>query len=326
MTDITENRFKVSVAVITYNQEAYIAQTLDGIFAQQCNFDFEVVIGEDCSTDNTANICLSYYEKHPTKIRVLRQAENQGLAKNCYQTMGLCRGEYIARCDGDDYWCDPLKLQKQVDFLDHHPDYALVYGGKRMLKTKTGESLDCLPKKCADDMFETLINRIEIPCSSTVCLRRSMAEKIDTAEIGAENFLLDDLPFFLALSREGKFHAMREILAVYRVSLGSIGWPEQIEKKIKFEKSVCESVIFCAKKYAYGGTFFCRRVKNNCHDKSLKLLLGAGKYETAGKYLNGLSAREFWRWKIFRAWLAVKIPILRPVMFRSLSKTAAEGF
>jgi len=116
----------VSVWMITYNHEKYIAQALNGVLMQETNFNFEIVIGEDFSKDNTRAIIQEYESKYPTKIRIICQESNVGVLRNAYEfTLPLCKGKYIACLEGDDYWTDPLKLQKQVDFLEANPDYSL---------------------------------------------------------------------------------------------------------------------------------------------------------------------------------------------------------
>lgn len=116
---------KASVCVITYNHARFIAQALEGILSQQLDFDYEIVIGEDCSTDNTRDIVLEYGSRFPKKIRLLLSKKNLGMMPNFIQTIQACRGEYIALCEGDDYWTSPHKLQAQVDFLDKHPEFTI---------------------------------------------------------------------------------------------------------------------------------------------------------------------------------------------------------
>lgn len=126
---------KVSVCVPTYNHENYIAQMLDGALMQQTSFDFEIVIGDDASTDNNPAIIASYAEKYPDKIRAFLHKENQGPSSprefagrnNVLQLVKACKGEYVAMCEGDDYWTDPLKLQKQANFLDKNPDFMVCH-------------------------------------------------------------------------------------------------------------------------------------------------------------------------------------------------------
>jgi glycosyltransferase involved in cell wall biosynthesis len=119
---------KVSVAMITYNQERYIGEAIDSILCQQVNFEYEIVIGEDCSTDTTLSICREYQKKVPDKIRLLDHGKNLGIAANFLTTVGKCQGKYLAILEGDDLWVNPLKLQKQVDYLESHPDCSLVFG------------------------------------------------------------------------------------------------------------------------------------------------------------------------------------------------------
>ena len=126
---------KLSVCVPTYNHEHYIGQMLDGALMQETSFDFEIVIGDDASTDGNQRIIKDYEGKFPGRIRAFLHQENQGPKEprefagrnNVLSLLKACKGEYVAMCEGDDYWTDPLKLQKQVDFLDSHPDYAICH-------------------------------------------------------------------------------------------------------------------------------------------------------------------------------------------------------
>ncbi|WP_214759639.1 glycosyltransferase [Exiguobacterium sp. s129] len=119
----------VSVNCITYNHEPYIAKTIEGFLMQETDFEVEILIHEDASTDRTAEIVRSYEAKYPDKIRVIYQQENQfskGVYVNLLNDERAC-GKYIALCDGDDYWTDPKKLQKQVDYMEAHPDCTLCF-------------------------------------------------------------------------------------------------------------------------------------------------------------------------------------------------------
>lgn len=118
---------KVSVLMITYNQQEYIEQAIESVLMQKTDFKFELIIGEDCSTDDTLKICQMYQQKHPSQIRLLARENNLGMARNFLATLQQCHGEYLAILEGDDLWTDPLKLQKQADFLDTHPDFAMVF-------------------------------------------------------------------------------------------------------------------------------------------------------------------------------------------------------
>jgi glycosyltransferase involved in cell wall biosynthesis len=118
---------KVSVLTITYNQEAYISDALEGILMQETDFDFEIVVGEDCSTDRTREVLLAYQQKYPDKIRLLLHDRNMGAQRNFQVALAACRGEYIAFCEGDDYWTDKHKLQRQVAIMDANPNASMSF-------------------------------------------------------------------------------------------------------------------------------------------------------------------------------------------------------
>lgn len=114
----------VSIVMIAYNVENYIAEAIESVLSQDVDFTYELVIGEDCSTDCTLQIALQYQSKYPNIIHVLQREKNLGLTPNCVDTHNHCKGKYIALLDSDDYWTDTNKLQKQIDFLESHPQYS----------------------------------------------------------------------------------------------------------------------------------------------------------------------------------------------------------
>ena len=109
-----DSRIKVSVVMLTYNHEKYIAQAIESVLMQETDFHYEIVIGEDCSTDRTREIVIEYQKKYPDKIRTLLHAKNIGGNANYRQTYSECNGDYIAFLEGDDFWIDRKKLQKQI--------------------------------------------------------------------------------------------------------------------------------------------------------------------------------------------------------------------
>ena len=117
----------VSICMITYNHANYIRQAIEGVMMQRTSFDIELIIGDDCSTDSTRDICLRFQKTYPGKIRLNEKINNIGPIKNFIKTLGACTGKYVAICEGDDYWVDPLKLQKQVDFLESNNDYSSLF-------------------------------------------------------------------------------------------------------------------------------------------------------------------------------------------------------
>ncbi len=118
---------KVSVWMVAYNHEPFIAQALEGVLQQVVDFDYEIVIGEDCSTDKTREILLDYKRRFPARIRLLLHDQNVGMHQNLIQTLRLCQGEYIAVLEGDDFWLSPRKLQRQVELLDQDSSLSMCF-------------------------------------------------------------------------------------------------------------------------------------------------------------------------------------------------------
>jgi glycosyltransferase involved in cell wall biosynthesis len=127
-----ENKPLISVLIISYNHERYIQQTLESVLAQETNFPYEIVIGDDASTDKTVDLCRAYMRQYPEIIRVLGTPQNLGVVPNFLRTLQACRGKYIAHLDGDDYWIDTEKLQKQVNKLEIDPNLTICYTSRKI--------------------------------------------------------------------------------------------------------------------------------------------------------------------------------------------------
>ena len=146
-----DNNIMVSICCITYNQEKFIRQALDGFLMQKTNFKYEIIIHDDASTDNTANIILEYEKKYPDIIKPIYQTENQYSKgkKPTLITYKAAQGKYIALCEGDDYWIDENKLQLQVDYMEKNkPDanYPIDFGYTRIIKNLDDFKASCKPK------------------------------------------------------------------------------------------------------------------------------------------------------------------------------------
>lgn len=124
MTNLKE---LISVIVCTYNQQDTIGRTLDSILSQECHLPFEIIIGEDCSTDNTLAICKQYEQKHPNVIRVIANPSNKGFVWNYFNCLRACKGKYIADCAGDDFWIDNRKLEDESIILEKDPSIGIVH-------------------------------------------------------------------------------------------------------------------------------------------------------------------------------------------------------
>ncbi len=117
------DEFIVDIIMMAYNHEDYIRQALESIFCQQTRFSYKIIVGEDGSTDRTRDILLEYYNKYPEKMELILWKKNAGMLENELEVLRRCRSKYVATLEGDDYWTSPFKLEKQIRFLEEHPEY-----------------------------------------------------------------------------------------------------------------------------------------------------------------------------------------------------------
>ena len=208
----------VSVKTITYNHEKFIAQCIEGILMQKTNFSFEYIIGEDCSTDNTMKIVQDYADRYPDIIRVISSENNVGWIENDHRTDMACQGKYVAFCEGDDFWTDPYKLQKQVDFLEKNTDYGLVHTNFSCVKddkiTKSIRGNEMLP---TGNVLEELIKGNHI-ATATVCMRNDLLRKICIGDtIKKHNWRMGDYPLWIETSALVKVHYLKDDTITYRI-------------------------------------------------------------------------------------------------------------
>lgn len=117
----------VSVMMLTYNHGRYIGEAIRGVVFQKFNHQFELVIGDDCSTDDTLQVCREWQKRFPHIIKILERPRNIGVQRNLIETISACRGKYLAKCEGDDYWCSKHKLRRQVDYMERHSDCNVCF-------------------------------------------------------------------------------------------------------------------------------------------------------------------------------------------------------
>lgn len=211
---------KVSCHVITYNQVNYISKCIDGILMQKTNFDFEVIIGDDLSTDGTREVLEKYANDYPHLIRLnLRTVRGVGIPgkENFISTLKMCEGEYVSLCEGDDYWTDPYKLQKQVDFFEANPDYVLSFHQVKILKPN-GELVSDFITKVPEnyETIETLARLGNYIHTPSVVFRNVIQEfpfEFSLTPIG-------DYFLYLLLAEHGKLKFMDGEMAVYRYGVG----------------------------------------------------------------------------------------------------------
>lgn len=229
----------VSICCITFNHELYIRQCLDGFLMQKANFKFEILIHDDASTDDTANIIREYENKYPTIIKPIYQSENQfskGGSVNAKFQYPRANCKYVALCEGDDYWTDPLKLQKQVDFLEENEDHCMVYTKvKYFFQSKNKFSKDSWGGRATS--FDQLITNNTVATLTTVF--RTDLLKAYIYEIRPElyDWKMGDYPIWLYFSLKSKIYFMNEVTAVYRVLSESASHSTDIKKREIFINS-----------------------------------------------------------------------------------------
>lgn len=212
----------VSICCITYNQEQFIAQAIDSFLMQETNFDFEIVIGEDCSKDTTGAIVKEYALQYPEKIRILDNSVNLGLQKNFFRTLHACRGEFIAYCEGDDYWIDPLKLQKQADVLLSNKDVVYCFSNAIMKSEENDtESLIFADNQKIPTKFELkeyIENYHPMPMLTTFF----RSECIQNPPYFLYSIIQLDYALRFIIGSKGNFYFLNETTAVYRKHKGGI--------------------------------------------------------------------------------------------------------
>jgi FkbM family methyltransferase len=223
---------KLSVMLITYNHEPFIAQALESILAQRVNFDYEIVVGEDCSTDRTRDILLDFCDRYPGRIVPLLRDRNLGMMRNLEQTLSACRGKYVALIEGDDYWTCVDKLQKQVDFLDTHPEYTICCHRARVLNEMGGEHILEKSGAAKSGIFPSRQGgtyTIEDLLAENFIMTCTAMYRNGTVGALPNWFLelqLGDWPLCALAARSGPIYLMDEVMAAYRVHSGGV-WSSQ---------------------------------------------------------------------------------------------------
>ena len=219
---------KISVGVITYNQQNTIRQTMDSILCQQGDFDLELVIGEDCSTDATRAICEEYarqWNDEERAVKLLPNTHNLGIMANYARVMKACTGEYVGICAGDDYWCDEQKLQKQLDYFNAHSEVGVVStsGYKMLVKTGTLVPNAIAPiHPIADGNVKKFYFSKDykggvyaMPLS--LLIKRERLQYVDFDEFVRRGFPVEDYPMQAILSQYCQWGHINDLCVVYRV-------------------------------------------------------------------------------------------------------------
>lgn len=227
-----KNDVLVSIICDVYNHEPYLRLCLDGFIFQKTNFPFEVLIHDDASTDNSASIIIEYTKKYPDIFKPIIQKENQYSKKvGIWKTFQFPRvsGKYVAFCEGDDYWIDPLKLQKQVDYLETHPECVLVHTDMDVEDVKTGKvnnskwkhqkNFNLIKRDFGKRLLPLLLQGKYSVTTLTACVRFDALRECYEAGLSSleSGLLMGDTTKWIALAEKGTFHLIPESCACYHV-------------------------------------------------------------------------------------------------------------
>lgn len=224
----------LSIAVVTYNQEKYISKTLDSILNQKHEYSYEIIIGEDCSTDGTRAVIEEYVLKYPNIIRPLYNDSNMGIIGNYFNVIRHCHGKYIMECAGDDFWL-PGKVLTQINYMEENKDVDLCYGNVIQYLNDSGEYR--VVKNKGYEIFRDLLRLNTIP-AVTVCFKRDkIVEYIKQVSPEQKDWKMEDYPLWLWISLNGKISYLSKDIAVYRVFNDSLSHFVDVNKYYLFIKN-----------------------------------------------------------------------------------------
>lgn len=227
---------KVSVATITYNHETFIEEALDSVLAQEVDFDLEIVVSDDCSTDRTGEIVARYADEHPGVVKAVRNETNLGAHTNWVRTLARCEGDYIALLDGDDYWTAPHKLRRQRELLDRDRDAVLVFHPAEVCH-EDGTSHFWFPPRRRDRYELGDLLRGNFIATSSVMYRNLRLDFPDWYDEAAG--MPGDWLLFCLHARHGSIAYIDEVMSAYRQHHAGI-WSGAPEERIRRLRSLIE--------------------------------------------------------------------------------------
>jgi glycosyltransferase involved in cell wall biosynthesis len=224
-----KKKFLVSVAMPNYGQEEFISEAILGVLSQEADFDIELIIADDCSPDNTENVVKNIIANHPNGhwIKYIRHKENKGAIPNFVWALSQARGKYIALCEGDDYWTDPLKLQKQVDFLENNQEYSLTFHKIKELTSRSEKFTYTNPDEEKTYTLQDLSKENFIITVSVVFKKNMemLPEWLKYSPIG-------DYPLHLLNASYGLIKYFPQEMATYRVGSGMWSTQNKVDQMV----------------------------------------------------------------------------------------------
>lgn len=216
--------------MITYNHENFIREAIEGVLMQECDFEIELIVANDCSTDKTDEVIKGLLQNHPRshRIKYINHIENKGMMPNFVWALQECKGNYIALCEGDDYWTDPLKLQKQVDFLDANPDYNICFHRVKIFKEEENKFIeDTITREVPETTKIEDLARGNFMHTPSVVFRNNFTVPDWFSKSPIGDWTLD-----MIIAKDKKIKKLDDVMAVYRVHKASIWALKSAEYRI----------------------------------------------------------------------------------------------
>lgn len=227
----------VSVIMITYNHGQYINQAIEGVLMQECDFEIELIIANDCSQDNTEELVNYLIDNHPrsTWIKYFRHASNKGMIPNFVFALNEAKGRYIAICEGDDYWVDNQKLKKQIDILETNQSFGLCSTNSFILDSSDKNISQISSSLISREIdFQELLVKSNPIFTLTIVFRKDLILDFPFEEFS--NFSMLDLPLWLYILSNSRGYLLSDITAVYRKLQESASHSNSLAKNLKFER------------------------------------------------------------------------------------------
>lgn len=309
----------VSIICNTYNHEDYISDALDGFISQQTNFQYEILVHDDASTDGTVNIVKSYERKYPDLIKPIYRTENRYSRGLSYGQIERAKGKYVAYCEGDDYWIDNQKLQKQVDAMERHPEIDICAHGAYALKADTKELFRKIVPCTMDTIFspdEVITGGGDFVATNTLMVRRTLYDH------NYEFWKIIGFDFSLQImgSLRGGMLYMPDIMSVWRVLVKG-SWTDRMSHNYDAHARHLDKVITMLNKLnEETGKEYEKSIRFAIRNGEVEKLVYRKKYkEVVRNYMDVLKKKPFkYRSKMI---LKAMFPILGDVIYYFRNKT-----
>ena len=249
----------ISVVILTYNQQETIGRSIDSVLMQKCHVPYEIIIGEDASTDNTRTICQEYAKKYPDIIRLFCNERNKGITDNYFDCLLQCRGKYIADCAGDDFWTDPMKLEKELCVMEKHPNVTMVITNWQFYDEQTRQispSRQCqhAPITPGREMLKDIITQknMSIFHLCTALYRADVFRKAyqeDTYMFRSKDLCSEDMQIASAMAWYGDIAYLPDVTLNYSIGGKGVSNTLDSEKQFLFVKKSTHLNKYLASKY-----------------------------------------------------------------------------